>query len=220
MTSREKDAKEAISRHFDCSDSKNIGNGGKGGLTNNNIRAVYRYTGQSDSRASEIVNPLLRYISKLPEDERVEYLNNSKEKIGFSTVKTFIKQMDEAISKVELPPDLILYRGVDYQQLTDDIGYEIELGVIYGDAGFMSTSYMENVAYRFAIPHIFEDGDIARRPIFVIKTKSGLFGAVSHNECEVILPRRIVLKCVDIIDLDDRRYFIMDYLTVNSTMGV
>jgi ADP-ribosyltransferase exoenzyme len=212
MTSPPGEAKKAITHHFDCSDSKNIGKGGDGGLTLGNIRAIYKYTGQSGDRASEIVNPILRYIAKLPEDERGEYLDNVRKKIGVSSIKTFIHQMDDAISKVQLPADLILYRGVDYEKLIDDLGHALEKGVMFHDAGFMSTSYTETVACRFAVPCIFFEGDIKRRPIFVITTKTGQKGAVSHNECEVILPRGITLQCIDIIDVKDRRYFIMDCL--------
>jgi hypothetical protein len=34
--------------------------------------------------------------------------------------------MDDAISKGELPADLILYRGVDYEKLVDDLGHSLE----------------------------------------------------------------------------------------------
>jgi hypothetical protein len=220
MTPPQGEAKKAISHYFDCSDSKNIGKGGNGGLTSGNVRAIYKYTGQSGDRASEIVNPVLRYIAKLPEDKSVDYLDKLRKKIGVSSIKSFIKQMDDAISKVELPADLILYRGVDYEKLTDDLGHTIEKGIIYHDAGFMSTSYTENVAFRFAVPHIFDDGDIGRRPIFVITTKMDQKGAVSHNECEVILPHGITLHCIDIIDVKDRRYFIMDCISVDNGMEV
>jgi len=47
MTSPKGEAKKAITHYFDCSDSKNIGKGGNGGLTRGNIRAIYKYTGQS-----------------------------------------------------------------------------------------------------------------------------------------------------------------------------
>jgi hypothetical protein len=220
MKSPQGEAKKAISRYFDCSDSGNIGKGGNGGLTRGNIRAIYQYTGQSGDRASEIVNPILRSIAKLPEDKRRDYLDNARKKIGVSSIKTFIKQMDEAIGKVELPADLVLYRGVDYEKLIDDVGYALEKGVMYRDAGFMSTSYTETVAYRFAVPCIFDDGKSKRRPIFVLTTKTGQTGAVSHHECEVILPRGITLQCVDIIDVKDRRYFIMDCLSINNGMEV
>jgi hypothetical protein len=220
MISPKGEAKKAISHYFDCSDSKNIGKGGNGGLTRGNIRAIYKYTGQSGDRASEIVNPILRYIAKLPEDERGDYLDNFRKKIGVSSIKSFIKQMDDAISKVELPAHLILYRGVDYEKLIADLGHPLLKGVMYRDAGFMSTSYTEKVACQFAVPCIFDEGDIRRRPIFVISTKRGQKGAVSHNECEVILPRGITLQCVDIIDVNDRRYFIMDCLSIDNEMKV
>lgn len=220
MKSPQGEAKKAISQYFDCSDSKNIGKGVNGGLTRGNIRAIYQYTGQSGDRASEIVNPILRSIAKLPEDKRGEYLDTAGKKIGVSSIKSFIKQMDEAVSKVVLPADLILYRGVDYKKLIDDLGHALEKGVLYHDAGFMSTSYTETVAYRFAVPCIFDDGDIERRPIFVITTKTGQMGAVSHHECEVILPRGITLQCVDIMDVKDRRYFIMDCLSIDNGMEV
>lgn len=165
MTSPPGEAKKAIIQYFDCSDSENIGKGENGGLTIGNIRAIYKYTGQSGDRASEIVNPILRYIAKLPENMREDYLDNVKMKIGVSSIKFFIQQMDEAIRKVELPADLILYRGVDYEKLIDDLGNALETGGIFRDAGFMSTSYTEMVAYRFAVPSVFENGDIERRPI-------------------------------------------------------
>lgn len=220
MTSPHEEAKKAISHYFDCSDSKNIGMGENGGLTRSNIRAIYKYTGQSGDCASEIVNPILRYIAKLPEDKRKDYLDNVRTKIGISSIKSFIRQMDNAISKVTLPADLILYRGVDYEKLIDDLGHDIEKGVIYHDAGFMSTSYTESVAYSFAVPSIFNEGDIGRKPIFVITTKMKQNGAVSHNECEVILPRGTILRCIDCIDVKDRRYFIMDCIPVNKRMEV
>ena len=220
MKSPQGEAKKAISHYFDCSDPKNIGKGGNGGLTRGNIRAIYQYTGQSDDRASEIINPILRSIAQLPEDERGDYLDNFRKKIGVSSIKSFINQMDDAISKVELPAYLILYRGVDYEKLIADLGYPLLRGVMYRDAGFMSTSYRENVACQFAVPCIFDEGDIRRRPIFVITTKRGQKGAVSHNECEVILPRGITLQCVDIIDVNDRRYFIMDCLSIDNEMEV
>jgi hypothetical protein len=220
MTSPQEEAKKAISQYFDCSDSKNIGKGENGGLTRGNIRAIYKYTGQSGDCASEIVNPILRYIAKLSEDKRKDYLDNLRKKIGISSIKSFIKQMDDAINKVELPADLILYRGVDYEKLIDDLGHDIKKGVIYHDAGFMSTSYAERVAYSFAVPYIFDEGDIGRKPIFVITTKMKQNGAVSHNECEVILPRGTILRCIDIIDVKDRRYFIMDCISVDNRMEV
>lgn len=220
MTSPQVEAKQAISRYFDCSDSKNIGKGDKGGLTRGNIRAIYKYTGQSGDCASEIVNPILRTIAKLPEDKRKDCFDNLRKKIGVSSIQSFVKQLDDAISKVELPADLILYRGMDYEKLTADLGNDIKKGVTFRDAGFMSTSYSETVAYGFAVPCIFDEGDTRRKPIFVITTKTGQEGAVSHNECEVILPRGTILQCIDIIDVKDRRYFIMDCKPVDNEMEV
>jgi hypothetical protein len=220
MTSSREEAKKAISCYFDCSDSRNIGKGIDGGLSRSNIRAIYKYTGQSGDRASDIVNPLLRYAAKLPEGERRQYLASLRKKIGITSVRTFIKQMDDAISKVELPPDLVLYRGVDYDKLVGDLGYALKKGVMYRDAGFMSTSYSENVACRFAVPGFFNGGDRKQRPILVITTKPGQKGSVSHHECEVILPRGITLQCIDVIDVNDRRYFIMDCISVDNGMEV
>ena len=80
MASPEETAKEIISQHFDCSDDKNVGKGGNGGLNKNEIRAVYQYTGQSGDPASEILNPILRHIAKFSEEEAKKYLENSRKK--------------------------------------------------------------------------------------------------------------------------------------------
>jgi hypothetical protein len=211
MPPPKEDPREVISRYFDCSDLKNRG---KWGLTHNNIRAIYHYTGQSGVCASEIVNPVLRSVAKQPADEQQVYFDNLKVKIVLSSIQTFVKQMDKAIGKVALPEGLLVYRGIDYDRVTSDLGSDIGIGMKIRDAGYMSTSYSEGVAFQFAVPNLFDEGDIKRMPLFVIQIKPGRFGAVSHHECEVILPRGSVLHCIDIVDSDNRRYFIMDYVDV------
>lgn len=193
---------------------------GKEGLTYNNIRAVFHYTGQSGECASDIVNPVLRNIAKLPERKRQKYFDNLQMKIVVSRIQTFIKQMDDAISKVKLPKGLVLYRGIDYEKVSDELGSDIEIGMLIRDAGYMSTSYNEGVASNFAVPRTFTDDVIERKPLYVIAITSDQYGAVSHHECEVILPRGSVIQCLDIIDGDDRRYFIMDYLSVEKGVEV
>jgi hypothetical protein len=194
---------------------------GNEGLTYNNIRAICHYTGQSGECASDIVNPILRSIAKLPESKRQKYFDNLRMKIVVSRIQEFVKQMDDAISKVKLPKGLILYRGIDYEKVTAELGSGIEIGMVIRDAGYMSSSYKENVAFRFAVPCTFSDDDvIERKPLYVITIKSDQHGAVSHHECEVILPRGSVIQCLDIIDVYDRRYFIMDYLSVEKGVEV
>lgn len=193
---------------------------GKEGLTYNNIRAVFHYTGQSGECASDIVNPVLRNIAKLPERKRKKYFDNLQMKNVVSRIQTFIKQMDDAISKVKLPKGLVLYRGIDYEKVSDELGSDIEIGMVIRDAGYMSTSYNEGVASNFAVPRTFTDDVIERKPLYVIAITSEQHGAVSHHECEVILPRGSVIQCLDIIDGDDRRYFIMDYLSVEKGVEV
>ncbi|MEN6396391.1 MAG: ADP-ribosyltransferase [Methanoregula sp.] len=218
MPSPKRDPLQEISRHFDCSDTRNVG---KKGLTYNNIRVIFHYTGQSGECASDIVNPILRSIANLPENKRQNYFDNLRMKIVVSRIQTFVKQMDDAISKIKLPTDLILYRGIDYEKVTDELGSDIEIGMIIRDAGYMSTSYKESVASRYAVPYTFADEDsIARKPLFVIMIMSDQYGLVSHHECEVILPRGSVIQCLDIIDVYDRRYFIMDCLFVEKGVEV
>jgi hypothetical protein len=220
MVSPESAAKEIIHEYFDCSDDRNVGKGNNGGLSKSEIRAVYQYTGQSGSPASAILNPILRHISKLPENKAKEYLETTRRKIGVTSLKVFIEHLDSAISKIDLPENLVLYRGVDYEKVIADLGMEIKKGTKFREPAYMSTSYAEEVAHVFSVPCIFEDGEIERKPIFVITTKAGQTGSVSHNECEVILPRKVVCKCLDIIDVRDRRYFIMDYITVDQSREV
>ena len=80
--------------------------------------------------------------------------------------------MDEAIGKVALPKGLLLYRGIDYDSVTSDLGSDIEIGMKIRDAGYMSTSYSEGVASQFAVPYLFDEVDIERRPLFVIQITS------------------------------------------------
>jgi len=216
MPPQREDPRDQVSRYFDCSDTKNAGKGGKGGLTYNEIRAVCHYTGQSGSCASETVDPILRTVASLPINQQQEYFDNLRVKIVTFPIRTFIRHLDEAIGKVELPAGLVLYRGIDYGSVTDRLGSGITIGMKIRDAGYMSASYAEDVAARFAVPYRFDDDNenLERRPIYVIPVKPGQSGAVSHNECEVILPRGSVLQCIDIEDIDNRRYFIMDYITV------
>lgn len=217
MSFPKRDPLQEISRHFDCSDARNVG---KKGLTYNNIRAIFHYTGQSGECASDIINPILRSIAKLPESKRQKYFDNLRMKIVISRIQTFVKQMDDAISKVKIPKGLVLYRGIDYEKVADELGSNIEIGMVIRDAGYMSTSYSEGVASRFAVPHIFGNDVIERKPLYVIAITSEQHGAVSHHECEVILPRGSVIQCLDIIDVDDRRYFIMDYLSIEKGVEV
>jgi len=218
MSSPKRDPLQDISLYFDCSDTRNVG---KEGLTYNNIRAIFHYTGQSGECASDIVNPVLRSIAKLPERERQNYFDNLRIKIVVSRIQTFVKQLDDAISKIKLPKGLVLYRGIDYEKVTAELGSDIEIGMVIRDAGYMSTSYKESVASRFAVPGSFTDTDaIERKPLFVIAIKSDQHGAISYHECEVILPRGSVIQCLDIIDVHDRRYFIMDYLSVEKGVEV
>jgi hypothetical protein len=216
MPPQKEDPRVTVSRYFDCSDTKNTGKGGNGGLTYNEIRAVRHYTGQSGARASETVNPALRTIAKLPADQQQESLDSSRVKISTFPLKTFIRHLDDAIDKVELPTGLVLYRGIDYISVTTDLGSDIGIGMKIRDAGYMSATYAESIAFRFAVPFIFKDDakEIKRRPVYVIQVNPGQAGAVSHNECEVILPRGSVLQCIDIVDIGNRRYFIMDYINV------
>lgn len=218
MPPSQRDPLQEISLHFDCSDTKNVG---KVGLTYNNIRTIFHYTGQSGECASDIVNPVLRRVAKLPERERQKYFDNLRIKIVVSRIQTFVKQLDDAISKIKLPKGLVLYRGIDYEKMTAELGSDIEIGMAIRDAGYMSTSYKVSVASRFAVPYIFSDNHaIERKPLYVIRMKSNQNGAVSHHECEVILPRGSVIQCLDIIDVYDRRYFIMDYLSVEKGVEV
>lgn len=219
MSPHDKDPNTAITGFFDCSDTKNIGNGDNGKLTYTEIRAVYNYTDQSGTDASRIINPLLRAVVKLPEGDRQRRLTSVKSKVGLISIKSFIRHMDAATRRVNLPSDLKLYRGIDYKRFTEDLGHDMETGVKYRDGGYMSTSYAERVAYNYAVPYTFEDG-IERRPIFVITTKAGTTGAVSHKECEVILPRGSGLQCIGIVDVGNRRYFIMDYVDVVKEVEV
>lgn len=129
--------------------------------------------------------------------------------------------MDDAISKIKLPKGLVLYRGIDYEKVTAELGSAIEIGMVIRDAGYMSTSYKVSVASRFAVPYPFSDNDaIERKPLYVIRIKANQNGVVSHHECEVILPRGSLIQCLDIIDVYDRRYFIMDYLSVENGVEV
>lgn len=218
MPSPKRDPLQEISLHFDCSDTRNVG---KERLTYNNIRAIFHYTGQSGECASDIVNPVLRSIAKLPKRERQKYFDNLRVKIVVSRIQTFVKQLDDAISKIKLPNGLVLYRGIDYEKVTAELGSNIEIGMVIRDAGYMSTSYMESVASRFAVPCTFTNNDaIERKPLYVIRIKSNQNGVVSHHECEVVLPRGSVIQCLDIIDVYDRRYFIMDCLSVKKGVEV
>lgn len=115
----------------------------------------------------------------------------SQEKI--KSVKKYVSDIDKAINKTVIPDDVVVYRGVRNQ--------EYEIGKIYNDKAFMSTSLSEKTGNTF-LDDFAKPGDT--KSLLEIKVKKGYNGVwmddfdiredTGMKEYELLLKRNTKLK--------------------------